>query len=467
MELRRWWSILRRWWWLLVLGVAPAVVAAVIYTTHQRPMYRATTRIYVGQGASASAASYSDILLAQQQAKTYSVMLTEPDVIAAARQSLSLPDALFSVSAAPVQDTNLIELAVTSGSAQLSQQAADAIAAAFIAQETPYLPQNLKDDLRVVQRALLPAAQQPPLIRNAALAGATGVIVAVVLIALLEYLDDTVKSAEDLQRTGSIPLLGSVMTLGPRVGAPAKLLIDIHPTSIAAEAYRLLRTNLDFAAVEGKPVRALQVTSALPREGKSTTVANLAIVLAQAGRRVLIVDADLRRPSQHLLFGIGNRTGLSNLLVSDAARPEELIATTEIPNLRVLTSGALPPNPAELLALPRFTALLARLEAEADIVVLDTPPALPLSDSIIIASRVDGTLLVVDSRRARSESVRRAVIALRKADARILGAVLNKLGRRGGSYYTYGGYGSPYYSADARRHAEPSEQPAVRARSAG
>ncbi len=196
-----------------------------------------------------------------------------------------------------------------------------------------------------------------------------------------------------------------------------------------AEAYRGLRTNLTFSSLD-RPLRTLLVTSAGPEEGKSTVLANLAVTEAQAGRQVVIVDADLRRPRQHELFALGNAAGLTTLLADEKSLQNlslqaEVLQATEAPGLRVLTSGPLPPNPTELLASQRMAALLAALCAAADLVLLDAPPVVVVTDAAILAAQVDGVLLVVNANGTRREHAQRAQQLLAKVNARIVGSVLN------------------------------------------
>jgi capsular exopolysaccharide synthesis family protein len=223
------------------------------------------------------------------------------------------------------------------------------------------------------------------------------------------------------------------------------LLAVSEPNSLVAEAYRTLRTNLQFSSLD-KPLRSLVVTSAVATEGKTTTSANLAVVMAQAGRRVILVDGDLRRPSAHKLFGLPNREGLTTALVQDPGTLNGYLQETGMQNLRVLTSGPIPPNPQELLGSQRMEELLARLGQEADIVLVDTPPSLIVADANVLAARTDGVLMVVNSGRTRRVVVQQAVGGLRQVGANVVGAVLNMVNVRGGrSYYYYYSVYSHYY----------------------
>lgn len=207
------------------------------------------------------------------------------------------------------------------------------------------------------------------------------------------------------------------------------------PRSAAAEAYRTLRTNIRFSSIE-RPAASILITSPSQREGKSTTLANLAVVAAQAGSRVVAVDCDLRRPALHEIFGVSNESGFSDLLLKEGG---DNVPTQPgpIPGLRVVTSGPLPPNPAELLSLDRVDTVLGNLLREADIVFLDSPPAAAVADASILAPRVDGVVLVLDATHTRREQARRAKEQLERVSARILGVVLNRARLDDASYRYY------------------------------
>jgi capsular exopolysaccharide synthesis family protein len=214
------------------------------------------------------------------------------------------------------------------------------------------------------------------------------------------------------------------------------------PKSLGAEAYRVLRTNLQFSALD-KPLATLVCTSAAPGEGKSTTVTNLAVVMAQTDRRVILVDADLRRPSLHKILKLPNNVGLSTALLDRRRDPGAYLQETDVANLRVMTTGPIPPNPAEMLNSARMHEMIELLKGEADMVLFDTPPVLAVADTSILASQVDGTLLVVWAGRTRGEMLTQAVERLQSLGIQPLGVVLNKLAQRRSGYY----YSNYYYYA--------------------
>jgi non-specific protein-tyrosine kinase len=199
-----------------------------------------------------------------------------------------------------------------------------------------------------------------------------------------------------------------------------------EPRSPVSEAYRALRTNLDFASLD-QSLTTLAVTSAGVGEGKSTTLANLAVVSAQAGRGVVVVDADLRRPSLHKLFGLDNETGLTTMMMDDAALSSPPLQSTGVDNLWVLPSGSLPPNPAEVIGSQRMEEVISALVSQADQVIFDTPPVLAVTDAAVLATRVDGVLLVISAGKTRREYARNAVQRLEQVDARLVGTVLTNV----------------------------------------
>jgi capsular exopolysaccharide synthesis family protein len=231
---------------------------------------------------------------------------------------------------------------------------------------------------------------------------------------------------------------------------PPPLVAESDPQSPASEAYRTLRTNLAFAALDARR-KTLVVTSATVGEGKTTTAANFAVVLAQADARVCLIDSDLRRPSLHRVFGLTNERGLTTSLLEDL--PFGKVAQpTRIPNLSVLTSGPLPPNPSELVGSKRMGDLLAGARADFDMVICDTPPLISVGDGVALAAQVDGVILVVQGGKVPHDVVRRVVDQLEAVKGRIVGVLLNRVDlRRDGYAYNYYRYYAAYYGHENGR----------------
>lgn len=219
----------------------------------------------------------------------------------------------------------------------------------------------------------------------------------------------------------------------------ANLITLLNPKSPVSEAYRTLRTNISFSAVDTE-LQVIMVTSAGQGEGKSTTSANLAVVYAESDKKVLLIDADLRKPTAHRIFNISNRWGLTSLLSGQTVL-QDVVQDTGIPNLQVIPSGTVPPNPAEMLASKRMKQVLEQLRQAFDIIIIDTPPTLAVTDAQVISTRSDGVILVIDAGNVKRELAIKAKANLEHVQARILGVVLNNMDRKESeSYYYY--YGS-------------------------
>lgn len=217
---------------------------------------------------------------------------------------------------------------------------------------------------------------------------------------------------------------------------PVNLITLLNPNSPISEQYRTVRTNLQFAVAGDQPLRSMTVVSSGPGEGKSTSAANLAVVFAQAGRKVLLVDADMRKATVHKTFGLSNEMGLSNL-VSGQQAASSVIQATDVNNLSIITSGPTPPNPAELLNSRRMNVLMEELYQTFDLIVFDLPPVMTVADGLIMASKTDGTVLVVREGVTRKDSVLEAKNRLLQAKARILGVIYNGAEQVNESSYYY------------------------------
>ena len=282
------------------------------------------------------------------------------------------------------------------------------------------------------------------------LAAIVGVLVAIGAAYVIEYLDDTVKTPDDVTRVSGLPTLGAIARLRES-GDDRQLVASLESKAPESEAYRTLRTNIQFSSVD-KPARTLLVTSSGPSEGKSTTVANLAVVMAQTGQRVIAVDADLRRPVLHRVFGVPNNTGVTTaLLAGDDMGLESHLRSTKVENLSVLTSGPIPPNPSEMLGSHRMASLIESLTQLADVVIFDSPPVLAVTDAAVLGRQVDGVVLVVDARQTRELVLARAVSELHNTGATVLGVVLNRLDSRGGGYTYYYYYYSDEEGSQRKR----------------
>ncbi|NMC14047.1 MAG: polysaccharide biosynthesis tyrosine autokinase [Chloroflexi bacterium] len=282
---------------------------------------------------------------------------------------------------------------------------------------------------------------KPRVAMNTILAMLGGFLLTVGTVFLIESLDDTIRGPDDITRTVKLPVLGLILKHDTQDG---KLVTLDQPRAPVAESFRSLRTNLQYASVD-TPIRTLLVTSPSPSEGKTTIAANLGIVLAQSGRKVVLIDADLRRPRVHKIFNVANRYGMSNIFVQSSISLDGSLQKTEIENLLIMPSGELPPNPSELLGSGKMFEILSLIKEQADFIIIDSPPIMAVTDSAVLAPRVDGVLLVVKPGVTKQAVAAQAVEQLTRVNANILGVVLNEVdfSKSRTSYYQYKGY---YYS---------------------
>lgn len=335
--------------------------------------------------------------------------------------------------------------------------------------------QGAINSLSVFEFAALPTQPiGPNQTTTVAVAAFFGFVLGAAAAYLLEYLDDTVKTPEDVSAVANLPTLAGIAAYDIQKDGTYEIVTQSMPRSPISEAYRTLRTAILFANVD-RSTSTILITSANPSEGKSSTVANLGIVMAQAGHRVLIVDADLRRPVQHTIFGINsNNYGLTNLLVKmlineDSENPnrdthtllEGAIHESSQRALFVLTSGSLPPNPAELVGSAKMESLLETLGELFDYIIIDAPPILAVTDPIVLSTRSDSVLLVSNAGSIRRNQMAAAVEQLREVKANVIGVVLNRVSAKTSGYYYYTYYSTTYYQSD---EAGNSTSPAAGAR---
>ena len=305
---------------------------------------------------------------------------------------------------------------------------------------------------------------KPKPVRNALLALPVGLIFGVGLVFLFEYLDDSIKSKDDLQRaTGAgLPVLGLIPAVPWRDRAQAHVVSVENPTSPPSEAYRSLRTSVQFLGVD-QPLHCLQMTSASQGEGKTTTSTNLALMMARAGERpIVVVDCDLRRPRLHEFFDLPNDIGFTSVLLGKVPISAALQRFDDEPGLAVLVSGPIPSDPSELLASKRTAEVLASLRADGALVLLDTPPVLPVTDALVVSKWVDAVLMVTAAGQTTRRQVHRAMELLAQVDAPLVGTVLNKAPTGVGGYgYGYGYYGPTKPLLTARQQADTPQKASV------
>jgi capsular exopolysaccharide synthesis family protein len=299
--------------------------------------------------------------------------------------------------------------------------------------------QNTPNIVQIEPASLPNVPIRPRTLMNIVLSSIIGLMLSTGIVFLIEYLDDTLKTPDEVERLLGIPVLGFVAEMQYKTKYD-EVYVSRQPRSPVSEAFRSLRTNLEYASVQ-RPIRTLIVTSSEPLEGKTTIAVNLAAIYSQAKKNVALIDADMRHPHVHSYMGLPNREGLSSLFRDQNSLQGISHNKVNLPHLTIITSGNLPPNPAELLGSDRMSNILEELQASSDMVVIDTPPSL-VSDAQVLASKVDAVLIVVRPGVTHAEAARSTLETYKRAGARVVGVVLNRIPRNR-SYY-YGGY--KYYS---------------------
>ncbi len=312
-----------------------------------------------------------------------------------------------------------------------------------------------RPEVTVIERASVPTSANPvaggrP---TTLLAAFAGLLVAVAVLILVEFLDTSVRTNTDVFGAIGAPVLSTIPKLRGLRDPARRLFIVERPNEQASESVRLLRTNIEFASA-AHPVKVLVVSSAAPGEGKSTVAANLAVAMAQAGLKTVLVDADLRQSVQHRIFEVPNDRGLTTLLRNSSLTWDHVRRETRVANLSVVPGGPLPSNPADLLSLERLERLLEEIREQADIIVVDTPPILAVSDPLVVAAHADGLLLVCRLGRTSVAAVGRVSTVLRQGSVRVVGVVLNGKSRRDDG--NVAGYPSGYYPRTWSEESEPS-----------
>jgi capsular exopolysaccharide synthesis family protein len=443
MELREVVRAFRAFWWMLVTGVLLGGIAATAVSLLVTPQYTSHTRLFVSTTGSTST---SDVLtgsqFSQQRVASYVRLLTGEDLAARVIADLELdmtPEEFAEqVTASAVPETVLLDVTVTDPSPQRARDIAEGTSAEFIrlirGLETPRGSGTSPVTVTVVDTAKLPARpSEPQVLRNIVLGLAVGLLAGGGAAVVAARLDRSVKDGDEASALVGAPLVGTIQR--------DQALNRTHTTdrrgdSRTAEDYRQLRNNLRFLEVDDPP-RVIMVSSAVPAEGKTTLVINLALALAEAGQRVVVVEADLRRPKVTSYLGMVGGVGLTNVLTGTAYL-EEVLQQHGMDGLTVLAAGPTPPNPGELLASSHMRAVVEKLRGQFDVVLVDAPPLLPVADASGLAPHTDGVLLSVRYGSTHRDQLRQAATTVERAGGRTLGAVLNIVPPRAGSAYGYG-----------------------------
>jgi succinoglycan biosynthesis transport protein ExoP len=455
LHLRR---ILFRWTPLVVAFAVIGALVAFLITRDQASMYQATGRVLVLGQVEASALSVTP----DEIISTDAALMTQTPTLQRVIQDLHLNTTLEKLAAeitvAQEAKTELIDVTVTDTDPNRAAAIANAVISDFVenagAQNVPATTQPAAKPIQIASSALPPPAPLASHRLTAIGLGAFGgLLVGIMLALVMQYLDQGLVTEEDVRERLGLPTLAVVPTF--RNGATGAR--QQRESALAGEAYRRLRTSLLFSSLD-KPLRSVVITSVHAGEGKTRTSANLAGVMAAAGERVLLVDADLRKPMQHRIFGEPLQHGTSELLLQ-VARANTASTNgwrpTKFANLSLLSAGMIPPNPSELLASKTTVAALRGLEQQFDLVVLDTPPAQLVTDALSVAASTSATILVVEAGSTDAQQAKRTIEALRGVGANVIGVVLNKARRRSLTAYSYYYYASESPSAGLPEDGAP------------
>lgn len=468
MELRDYIKVLRKRWrfvaLLALLSLAGAAGASLLAT----PQFEARTQLFVStQQNGGTSELLQGSSFTQQRVKSYADVVTSPRVLQPVIDELGLTatsgELAEMITAEAPLDTVLINVSVRNEAPAEAAEIANAVGASF-ATVVAELEPGADGGTSPVNISTIEPASEPesPVAPNTRLNLALGLLVGLALgvgaAVLRETLDTTVKGEDDVRQVTDASVLGGI-AYDPE--APKRpLIVQADPQGSRAEAFRQLRTNLQFVDVADHP-RSFVVTSSIPGEGKSTTAANLAITMAASGARVCLVEGDLRRPKVADYLGMEGGVGLTTVLIGQAELGDVLQPWGN-GNLHVLPAGQVPPNPSELLGSAAMEDLLRKLETTYDAVIIDAPPLLPVTDAAVLTKLADGAVLVVGSQRINRDQLAKAISNLTAVDGRVLGVILNLLPTKGPDAYSYYSYGYASYERGESSGPEPAARRARR-----
>lgn len=454
LDLRDFLRILRKGWPLVLAFVVCGTTAGVLLTVATKKVFEASVQVFVATAGTDTAAQLqAGNTFTQDRVQSYTSIANSPavtdPVITKLGLSLSQSQLAVKITADAPLTKVLINLHVTDHSPQQAATLANAVAAQFakVVQNTEQTDANGKTvvKLTVIHPATVPSVPiKPSKLTNIGLGLILGLLAGVGLVILRDVLDNTVKGPADFEPLG-VPVLGYVPFDKRTSKVPIAFRGDAHSTR--SEAYRQLRTNLQFVNIDNAP-RIIAITSAIPGEGKTTTALNLAAALAEGGFRVCLVEADLRRPTIAQSLGLVGDVGLTTVLIGQA--PVETVLQNAGSNLAVLTSGPVPPNPSELLISAQARTIIEEIAEKVDYTIIDTAPLLPVADGAEVAALADATLVVHRAAKSTREQAERSIEALAKVGVKPVGVVLNMITRGRGRYADQYGY---YYEAYRPRRA--------------
>lgn len=455
----------RRWWWLVLGAAILGGVAAFLVSTRITPSYEARTTLLVVQRQAEGIVQLNDLQAAERLANMFSRLVTLRPVLDRSVQDGNLPfdagELATRVGVTNPRGTQLLVVTARASDPELAARTSNIVARTFISSNEASLTSR-PGQVSVVEEALPPDSPVSPRpLVNAALGVVLLALTAVAAVLVVEYLDDTVKSGEGAAERSGLPVIARIEQFGRLHNAREQLQAANRPRSTIAEAYRAARTNLSYAIDLGRDRGIVLVTSPGPGEGKTTTTANLAVVFGLAGHRVCVMDTDLRRPTIHKVFGVDNSKGLTTLLLAREPDIDRTLVRSLYTNVTVLPSGPLPPNPSELLGSARMQEILDGLRERFDVVLMDSPPALVVTDASVLGMLADGLVIVARAGKTRMGELRATITELAQTGRPIAGLMLNRVSTRDAGYYYYQ-YGRGYYGASEANEQPPPGAPRLR-----
>ena len=451
-NLKELWSYYKKYLVYIVIIAVLCALGMYFYSENvKKPMYSSSSKVVLvkdGDTTNDNGITQNDINLNQKLVSTYTQIIKSKLVVNRVNEELDLnytyDKLLGEIGVTAVDDTELLKITVTDKNPETATTIANKIAEVF--------GEEVKDIYKIDNVKILEYAEVPEkpsnihTIKDMIIAGLVGLVVTSGIIFVIFYFDDTLRDTDTLENDIKLPILAKVFKDKSKI----ELVVEEQPNAAASESIRNLRTNLQFSSID-KTLKTVLVTSSVPSDGKSFISANLAVSFAKADKKVLLVDCDLRKGRQHKIFDVSGKKGLSNLLIGDIGTYSDYICKTNVKNLFLIPRGTFPPNPSELLNSKKNKTFIDIVSKKYDIVILDGAPLTGLSDSLILSSLVDTTLIVTSMNHTPKTELLNAKKALDNVGANIAGTVANnvvaKKGSYGGYYYYYG------YSANKKEDA--------------
>ncbi|MBU3126881.1 polysaccharide biosynthesis tyrosine autokinase [Clostridium tagluense] len=429
---------------ILFIIICPTLIAGLLSFYVLKPVYEAKATVIVGKD-STDKITQSEVMMYQDLIKTYSEIgrsrVVAENAIKNLKSGIVVKEFMLDLSITPKIGTQIIEISYKSKNPEIAAEGANALSQAFIEESQNLLPSGIA---KIMDKALIPELPITPKKKfNISIGFIIGLILSLGLVLLINYLNNTIKSEEDVQRYLNLPMVGII----PRQNKMVNLIVEKEPKSPVTEAFKSMRTNLLFS-MENRGIKTLMVCSPGPKDGKTSVSTNIASTIAQTGKSILLIDCDLRKPCIHRHFNITNNArGLVDIVLQERKIEEISIGIDD--KFDVLTAGKANYNPSELLSSQKMKDFIKDMEKKYDYVILDTPPIIAFADALTLATEKIGVILVIGSEESTIENCKKSKQLLLNINATIIGIVLNKVDKR-----SFIGYGYDYYSYGKEKSAK-------------